>query len=595
MGRLLLVSRLVIGDLKRHRVQSALLIVMIVTTTATLTLGLALHRVTERPFARTRVATKGPDAVVEIGPGQGTGTPAPGQFAALIHAPGVVGTAGPFPVAFVALRAPGIDVPVQAEGRDRSSTTIDEPLLIEGRWVHPGAVVVEQGLADALGLHVGDSLRLGGRQFTVAGVALTTAQAFYPASTPGLVWTTRADSNRLATTSRPDSYLLDVKLANPSAAPAFNSELDSPAFNRATADEPSLFESWQDVRANDYQVVVVDQKVLLIASWLLAMLAIASIAVAVGGRMADQTRRVGLLKAVGATPRLVAIVLLAENLLLALVAAIAGLGGGYLLAPLLADPGSGLLGSSTPTSLTATSIAVVIAAAMAVAAASTIAPAIRAARTTTIRALHDAPRTPRRRAGLIAVSAGLPIPVLLGLRLIARRTRRTVLTAASLTIAVAMVVATLALRHNVDVRDRPNAPNGFLVTTSIGARVTHLVVILSVVLVTLAGINAIFTTWATVIDARRPTALARALGATPRQITAGLACAQLVPALAAACLGIPTGLALYALAARGAHATPPIPLLLVIIPGTLIVVAILTAIPARIGARQPIADVLAAE
>ena len=37
--------------------------------------------------------------------------------------------------------------------------------------------------------------------------------------------------------------------------------------------------------------------------------------------MAEQTRRVGLLKAVGGTPGLTAIVLLAENLVVALVAA----------------------------------------------------------------------------------------------------------------------------------------------------------------------------------------------------------------------------------------------------------------------------------
>jgi hypothetical protein len=64
----------------------------------------------------------------------------------------------------------------------------------------------------------------------------------------------------------------------------------------------------------------------------------------------------------------------------------------------------------------------------------------------------------------------------------------------------------------------------------------------------LLAANAIFTTWATVIDAQRPTALARALGATPRQVSAGLTTAQLVAALVAACIGIPAGLGLYQIA-----------------------------------------------
>jgi hypothetical protein len=40
VGRVLLVWRLVIGDVRCRRVQSLLLVVMIVTTTATLALGL---------------------------------------------------------------------------------------------------------------------------------------------------------------------------------------------------------------------------------------------------------------------------------------------------------------------------------------------------------------------------------------------------------------------------------------------------------------------------------------------------------------------------------------------------------------------------
>jgi putative ABC transport system permease protein len=581
---------LVIGDIKRRRVQSMLLVVMIATTTATLTLGLALHHVTESPFARTRAATRGPDAVIEIGGGASGGSSSPRQFAALIHAPGVIGIAGPYPVAFVRLQAPSIDVPVQVEGRDRAPAAIDRPLVTSGHWVQPGGAVIERGLADALGLHVGSTIHLDGRAFHVVGIALTTAQAFYPADTPGLVWLTRTDTERLVTGSQSEGYLLDVKLENPAAAPAFGNELNSPAFSNVTANEPYLFEAWQQVRGTDFKVISVDRKVLLIASWLLAMLAISSIAVVVGGRMAEQTRRVGLLKAIGATPRLVAAVLLGENLLLAIAAAAVGLVAGDLLAPVVADPGT----SGTPP-LTGASIALVIAVAAAVGAVATIVPAIRGARTSTIRALNDPARPPVRQPRLIEMSSGLPVPLLLGLRLIGRRPRRAALTAASLAIAVTMIVAAITLDHNVDVTDRPHAASEFLVTASIGDRVTHVVFILSAILMIFAAVNAIFTTWATVIDAQKPTALARALGATPRQVTAGLTSAQLLPAFAAACIGIPAGLALYALAAHGATASPPILSLLVVVPGTLIGMAALTAIPARIGASRPVAEVLRSE
>ncbi|MHB1539593.1 MAG: FtsX-like permease family protein [Solirubrobacteraceae bacterium] len=124
----------------------------------------------------------------------------------------------------------------------------------------------------------------------------------------------------------------------------------------------------------------------------------------------------------------------------------------------------------------------------------------------------------------------------------------------------------------------------------------HVGNILSVILVVIAAINLLFTTWATVLDAQRPTALARSLGATPGQITGGLASAQLLPGLVAAIIGIPVGLVLY-LAAGGnpTQSSPPILAMLAVIPATLLAIAILTAIPARIGANRPVAEVLRAE
>jgi ABC-type lipoprotein release transport system permease subunit len=178
------------------------------------------------------------------------------------------------------------------------------------------------------------------------------------------------------------------------------------------------------------------QEVLRIGSRLIALLAVASIAVLVGGRMADQTRRVGLLKAVGATPRLVALVLLAEVLL-----------------------------------------------------------------------------------------------------------------------------------------------------------------VITVMLVALAAVNAIFVTWATALDAKHASALARALGATPQQVSTGLSAARVLPALVGGVLGIAGGLALFAAVGGGDDGVtgPPLWQLLAVAPVTVLVTAALTTIPARRGVRRPAAEALEAE
>ncbi|MGH2915138.1 MAG: FtsX-like permease family protein [Solirubrobacteraceae bacterium] len=587
---MLLIARLATADIKRRRAQSALLLLMIATTTTTLALGLVLHGITDRPFAHTRAATRGPDVVAELGlPGPVSGaTSRPlEQAAALARARGVAGATGPYPLAFVTLAVRGRNALVSAEGRDLDPVGIDQPLVTHGGWVRAGGAVIEQGLAQALGVHVGDTIRLDGRSFAVVGLALTTAQPAYPGSLPGLVWLTRAATERLAVRSQPLSYVLNLKLVHPASAPAF-------AGAHFTNPTSSVI-AWQQIRSADTKVVAVKRRVLLVSSWLLAMLAAASIAVLVGGRM-EQTRRIGLLKAVGATPRLVAAILLAENLLLALAAAAVGLAAGRLLAPLITDPGSGMLGSAGSPSLTITSIVVVGLSAVAVAAAATIAPAIRGARTSAIRALNDPARPPRRSARMIELSGRVPVPLLLGLRLIARRPRRTLLSGASLTIAVAIIVAALTLEHHTSQLNTSGGLPGTLPGSSVTDQITHVVFILSATLLVLAGISAIFITWSTVIDAQRPTALARALGATPPQVSAGLTAAQLLPALAAGCLGIPVGLSLYALVGGGgAVADAPALALLAVIPGTLIVVAGLTAVPARIGARRSVAVILRAE
>ncbi len=143
-----------------------------------------------------------------------------------------------------------------------------------------------------------------------------------------------------------------------------------------------------------------EQQVLSPGAWLAGLLAIASVAVLAGGRMAERTRRVGLLKAVGGTPGTVAVVLLAENLVLALLAAVAGLAIGWLTAPLAASPGAALVGTPGAPSLTLSDAGLVIAVALAVALAATLVPAIRAARTSTVSALADvSPRGPGGRAG----------------------------------------------------------------------------------------------------------------------------------------------------------------------------------------------------
>ena len=609
MGRLLLICRLGVGDV-RHRPASALLLVLaIVTAATTLTLGLALAGTSDQPYQQTRALTAGPDVVAEVDPAQGpggvpvTGAP-PADVAALTpltHASGVVAHSGPYPLTFATLQVDGHEAGAQVEGRDQAAAPVDQPRLTQGRWVRPGEVVLERSFADDLGVGAGGQVTLNGRSFRVAGVAVTAATNLSDPQicvsgcdlttsakgNPGLVWMTRADAVSLATAAKsPLSYTLNLKLADPADANAF-----ADGYDNANSSSAAGLQSWESIAWGYGSLIRSEQFLLLIGSWLLGLLAVASVAVLVGGRMAEQTRRVGLLKAVGSTPGLVAAVLLAEHLVLAVVAAALGLLLGWLVAPLLTSPGAALVGSAGAPPVTAATIAIVVGVALAVAAVATLVPAIRAARTSTVSALADSARPPRRRARVIAVSARLPVPLLFGLRVAARRPRRVALNTISIAVSASGIVAVLMVHAHFDAR-----ANAGLADPQ-NARLSQVVTVISVALVVLAAVNVILLTWTTVLDARHTSALARALGATPQQVSAGLSAAQVLPALVGALLGIPGGIALVSAVNKdGKHLTlPPLWWLVATVLVTVVAVAAITIVPAWLGTRRPVGEVLQSE
>jgi hypothetical protein len=562
MGTALLVFRLAARDVRRHAAQAVLLVVAIAAATATLTMGLALNGVTSRsPYLTTRGATKGPDVVAYL--------TSAAQASNLTHAPRVTSHSGPFPVVSATIRFGRREADVFAEGRSMAPAAVDQPLVTAGSWVRPDGVVIERTFADALDVSVGDRVRLSGRSFAVAGIAVTAAQAPYPdlcngtlransataskfsdacppsfnipwLSLPGgrklkssddvgQLWMTAADAIGLSSKANPlTTYALNLKLTSPNDAPAF-------VYDRfiRTASQPAApaFSNWEGLESEDALLVQDGQGVLQPGALLLAALAIASVAVLVGRRLSEYARRVGLLKAVGGTPGVVAATFLAQNLMLALVAALTGLVAGWLAAPLLTSPGAALIGTAGAPPISPGTVAEVIGLAITVALAATLIPAIRASRASTITALNDTARPPRRRAALVRISSKLPVPALFGLRLIARRPRRAFLSAANIAVTVTGIVSVLAFHAYAD-----NKLSGSIALTAGGLsnpvinRDEQMLTVITIMLVTLAGLNALFTTWAMVVDARRSSALMRALGSRVGQIISGLVVAQVISA-----------------------------------------------------------------
>ena len=588
-GRALLLFRLARQDIRHHFAQALLLVVAIAVATATLTMAFALNGVDSNPFQQTKAATKGPDVVAQTMGKTMTSVTSPAELAALValnHAKGVEAHSGPYPMATAVMRSTGIVVDV--EGRQPGVAAVDQPKVTDGTWIRSGGVVVERSFAQAANLRLGQTITLNGHPFQVVGFAVSTAFDGFPGIS--LMWASEAAARSLATKAAPLTYYSNLRLSDgsPRAVTAFVN-----AHSTDNATSPFLT-SWTVTADQDSSFLRSDQAVLLTGATLLGLLALASVTVLVGGRLAEGTRRVGLLKAVGGTPNLVAATFLVENLFLALVAALVGLLAGWRAAPLISNPEAELAGTPGAPPLTLVTVVAALVVALVVALASTLVPAIRAARMSTVSALANAPRPPRRRDSLIRLSRKLPVPALFGLRLVARRPRRAILSAASIAVTVMGLVAALAFHAGVDNQLSHLGSSGGLVNPDI-PRAEQVLTVLTISLVTLAALTAIFTALATVLDARRASAVTLALGATPQQIRAGLAMTQVIPALPGAILGLPLGIGLFKVAAHGLSGLPPVLWLVAAVLGTVLAVAALTSVPARIGMRRPVAEMLQTE
>ncbi|MFF4414301.1 FtsX-like permease family protein [Streptosporangium sp. NPDC001559] len=585
--------RLVLADLRRHRVQAAMLLLAVTVATATMALGLSLRGVSDALYEQTREASAGPDVVVLSGE---TGPGVTSALTSLADAPEVVAHHGPYRIVYADLTARGsTSSPVVVHGFAETPGALDRPLVTSGRWVRPGGTVLERGFATALGVGVGDRVTIAGWPYPVVGIAVTSATSIYPwaaqigpyggpSDYSGLAWMTRSDARALASShDLPVTLALDLKLRDPAATEAFR---DAHSASTARVN----FHSWQFKAEQDMVILRNSQPILVLGGWLLSFLAVTGVAALAAGRAVEQTRRAGLLKAVGATPGLIATVLLTEYLVLALAGDALGLAIARLTVPAVASPTASRIGTA---GLTGGTVATATVLAVVVAVLSTLGPTLRAMRTATVTALAATAHRPRRRPWITALSALLPTPLLLGVRLTARRPGRAVLQACSTATTVIAIVAVLTLNAQPE---RGYGLDGSSVLPNLrGEHDRGLMLVVTILLIALAVVNTVTFTWTTALEARANMAVARTLGATPGQISMGLAAAQLLPGLPGVVVGVPLSIGMLSLfTARNAVETPFLWMVGAAL-ATLLATAALTALPARLAARRPVAPTLSAE
>ena len=313
----------------------------------------------------------------------------PDAIAAVASDPEVVAFAGPFEILGLELIVSGEKVPFIVTALDSPAIDVNRPPMRSGRWAEdPQELVLDRSVGVDLGIAVGDdvTLRLGDREtsFTVVGTAVNLTDCFYPQCEPGRAWITSGGLARIDTGVATSSTGW-LRFDDPAQADPFVQRLA-----RAGVEGITGTESWLDTRADFLTLDRVFGS--FVAAFGVFVLAVAAVVIAgsTSMRIVARRREIGLLGAIGCTPRQIVTGLLVENLALGVIAAFLGwLVGGWL-APSLQLGIGRTIGVQHPT-WSLSSLLVCLVAISTVLVAATIVPGVAAARRPVTDVLRDVP------------------------------------------------------------------------------------------------------------------------------------------------------------------------------------------------------------
>ena len=572
--------KLAFAGVRSRLLASALTVLLSSAAAATIVLALEVGATSRDPWQRTFTAANGAHVLANVS--------SQAEARAVAALPGVAERDEPVPIANVA-----------REGTDRlllaglpARPRLNTPVRTAGSALREDGVVLERSFAEAEGLEVGTPLALsapgGPIELPILGTAISPSQPRYPRSNPGLAWVTRATLERIEPDRSRWSWTQAVRLTDAAAAPAFAA--------RATASLPAgstFVATWQDQRAEALRDAQPAAIILTTYTIVLLVVVFAVVAILIGARASAQHREIGLLKAVGLTPRQITTVFTLESAALGLIAVVIGFALGALLAPRIAAPSAEtMLGAPTtaanPWHLLAAGIPVLL-----VLIASARSSTRRATRFSALQAIEAGTPAPAPRSRLARTLAGasLPVPLAIGLKDLLARRHRAIRLAGAIAVTGAAVVFALSMQASLDARPTDEV-------SDVPDELPVLVYTLDAVLLVITATTLIAIALLSVRERIRDYGVLKAVGLTPRQIASSLVGAHAAVALVAALLSIPLGIGLYLTVYGIAGGSSEDRVIapwwwLALVPiATVIVVVAATSLPARLATRIPTADAL---
>lgn len=449
------------ADLKRRKLQTAVVLVIVLLASGTATLALTLLQQTSDPYDRAFEAQHGAHLQVYFDASRVSRE----QAAATSDLIGATAVGGPYPVSGVHLErgTQKLGTNTQVQGRDQSGGLVAQPRLVVGRWASgPGEIVLTRSFADLYKISLGDvvadvavaskpALRVVGEAVDMgAGSAELSTNTF---------WVTEAQFPALST-GHPDWWVGYRFPGHPDDA-ALSQALDrlKAAFPSGAVDGSVNYLLFRTLFGITNSILT---NTLLAFSVFALGASVAIVVNMVTGIVLAAYREVGVLKAIGCTPGQVVAIFTLQMLMPALVGAIVGVALGTLIAQPLLQQSSHALGLPPDTTLSVLPDLVAVAACLLLVAVAAALPALRAGRLSPSRALAMGAAPVNTGGSRVRRLLGTRAPrsLALGFGEAFARPVRAGLTVLAVLVGVATVVFALGARQSLDKIQAANTQQG---------------------------------------------------------------------------------------------------------------------------------------
>jgi putative ABC transport system permease protein len=432
------------GGKLRHKVQSVVIASVLLTATASATLGFALLAASDAPFQHAFAAQRGADVTLTVNPRLASTA----QLDATRSLRGVTAGSGPFPQVIAQIEQGGEPWgPTTLVGRPAPSGPVDDLVLNAGHWVTGPGQIVLSGTPANQGLSTGAKLTVTG----VPGNPVLVVVGFANSITDsGDGWVAPAEIAALGTRQNPVSQQLLYRFSQA----ATNAQIRSDIKEVTAALPPGAVTGNADWLAQETQnsgPAATMEPFVVAFAFIGLVLAVLIVGNVISGAVVAGYQRIGVLKSIGLTPAQVVATYLIRVGWPAVAGCVAGVAAGNVLAiPVLNKSAAAYNVGSQQVPVWA-----IIAAPLGMLTLTMLAalgPALRAGRLSATQAIA-AGRAPRPGRGYalhrLTTRLGLPRPVAIGLAAPFARPARTAVTFAAIAFGTTALIFAVGLHSSL--------------------------------------------------------------------------------------------------------------------------------------------------